>query len=160
MAAGPDHAPMDPGHRVPSESECAEILRRVRWGEGQAKCVNCGSRKVVREGVSGSTSKYRCKKCGLYFNDKSRTIFQDTKVPLSKWFAAALLVQEDDTITSIAKRIGLSYRNTYYIVKKLGGNPVASRITEALRLAEKERGDLPDPAAGSTAQAGSPLTSS
>ena len=145
-----EHTPVEPSQLVPSENECASVLRRLRWGDGPTTCVKCTSKKVVRDGASGATNKYRCKKCGLHFNDKSRTIFQDTKVPLSKWFEAALLIEEESSVTDVAKRIRLSYRNTYYMLKKLRGDPIAAEITRVLKSAEKRRGALPELALRST----------
>jgi len=137
------NSPVEAVIAIPSEEECSSILRRLRWGDGPVKCVKCGSRRVNKDGVAGHFNKYWCKKCGAYFGDKSGTIFQDTKVPLSKWFMVASLVEEEQTVQEISKLVGLSYRNTYYIAKKLRGSPLTSQIVRILASAAEERRRLP-----------------
>jgi transposase-like protein len=117
---------------VPDEEGCATMLRRLRWGEGPVKCVHCGSRKVNRDGNSRAFRKYWCRACGSYFNDKSKTIFQDSKVPLSKWFTVSLLLQSEKSVVQISREVGVSYRNTYYIAKKLRGSHYSERIAGIL----------------------------
>lgn len=120
---------------IPDEEKCAEILRGMRWPSGLVRCVNCSSRRVNRDGSSGAFRKYWCRACGAYFNDKSRTIFQDSKLPLSKWFEISLLLVPDNSVAKISKKVGVSYRNAYYVVKKLRSSGYSVRIAEALGAA-------------------------
>ena len=133
---------------APDEETCANTLREIRWPHGVVKCVKCNSIKVNRDGKSGPFRKYWCKSCGTYFNDRSRTIFQDTKVPLSKWFRMSLLLGIGTSIAKISRDVGISYRNTYYLVKKLRGSAYPKRIAESLSAqvgaSEKARADATD----------------
>jgi transposase-like protein len=68
------------------QKECAEALRRVRWASG-VRCVYCGSRSVVGRGWrKGLYRRYYCKDCGRWFNDRTGTVFANSKLPLRVWF--------------------------------------------------------------------------
>ncbi len=117
---------------VPGEEVCAGILRHWRWPDGEVRCVKCGSRRVVRDGARDYCRKYSCSSCNAYFNDRTGTIFQDTKLPLSKWFVVALLIESEASVAEISRRVDVSYRNAYYVAKKLRETPDL-RIGEILR---------------------------
>jgi transposase-like protein len=117
---------------MPIEEECVETLRELRWKNG-VKCVGCASLNVKKDGVRGLYQIYQCKDCGSYFNDRSGTIFQDTKVPLSRWFLMAFLMQYKTSVLEISKTIGVAYRNAYYMAKKLRESVYASQIVKKLR---------------------------
>jgi transposase-like protein len=53
---------------MPSDEECAEVLREVRWAGG-VMCVYCGGRSVVKRGWRGLYQRYKCKDCRQWFND-------------------------------------------------------------------------------------------
>jgi transposase-like protein len=80
---------------LPSESWCASVLRRVRWGRedssGKAICPRCGSSKTKKDGYYGCYQKYFCKSCGRSFNDKTGTLFHYSHTPLNRWFLAIYL---------------------------------------------------------------------
>jgi len=104
------------------EEAFARILRNSRWPDGVVTCIRCGSKKVVKDGARGHCQKYWCTVCDSYFNDKSGTIFQDSKVPLRKWFEFALLMESERSVLRISKEVDIAYRNAYYIAKKLRRN--------------------------------------
>ena len=119
---------------MPDEEECIRTLREMRWGsDGVVRCPKCSSKNVNKDGVRGIYQMYWCKDCDSYFNDRSGTIFQDTKVPLRKWFMIAFLMQFKIPITEISKTVGISYRKCFEIVKKIRKSIYAHRIVERLR---------------------------
>jgi hypothetical protein len=62
--------------------------------------------------------RYRCKSCERIFNDKTGTIFQDSRLPLKVWFLTALL-QRGMTISQVSGALGMYYYTTYRMVAKL-----------------------------------------
>lgn len=119
---------------MPAEEECLKTLREMRWGKGTAvRCPNCNSMNVNRDGLRGIYQMYWCKDCDSYFNDRSGTIFQDTKVSLRKWFMIAFLMQFKIPVTEISKTVGISYRKSFDIVKKIRSSIYANKIVEKLR---------------------------
>ena len=74
---------------MPTEDVCREYLAKQRWPDGKAICPYCGCRKcyVVNKG-----KRYKCSECRLLFSVKVGTVFQDSNIPLNKWFLAIYLI--------------------------------------------------------------------
>lgn len=72
------------------EQVCRDYLELLRWPEG-IRCAykECGHDKVFKF-ANGKT--YKCAKCQRQFSIKVGTIFEDSKIPLQKWFAAIYLI--------------------------------------------------------------------
>jgi transposase-like protein len=100
------------------EALCAQRLRRACWPE-QVKCPHCHSEEVtdIRRYMGGQ--RYLCLTCGRTFNDKTGTIFENSKVSLSAWAGAAYLLAADQPVTVIAENVGVSYPTALRMVREL-----------------------------------------
>lgn len=69
---------------------CRKYLEELRW-HGTPACPFCGSVKIYRfsDGI-----RFKCgeKECNKKFTATVGTIFENTKVPLQKWFVAIYLI--------------------------------------------------------------------
>lgn len=114
------------------------LLVRLRWPEG-VRCPFCGSGEIVL-----LTSRYRrhyhryiCKTCTRKlgkrrtFNDLCGTIFDGTKLPLTKWFTVGRLLRKSKSTASIAREVGVGYQTAQRMVKLLAGFPHLTAIVEA-----------------------------
>ena len=66
----------------PSEQDCIGYLERVIW-KGKSPVSPYDSNSKV---YKCANNQYLCKNTGKYFNVKTRTIFENSKIPLRKWF--------------------------------------------------------------------------
>jgi len=88
------------------ESACRQFLQDMRWPHG-VTCPRCGNTKVYalkakpfhwvcKSGIQTTNEDGEpvvCAKNGGYrFSVISHTIFQDTKIPLTRWFKVAYLI--------------------------------------------------------------------
>lgn len=99
----------------PDEESCIEHLERLRWG-GRVVSPFDPSSKVYR----CRNHRWRCKNTGKYFNVKTHTLFDGTKLPLRKWFAAIWLVTcQKKSISSyqLAREIGITQKSAYNMKK-------------------------------------------
>ena len=71
----------------PDEQTCINHLEVIRWNGNVVSPFNPESKVYNCKG-----NKYKCKETGKYFNVKTNTIFDNTKLPLQKWFLAIWLV--------------------------------------------------------------------
>jgi len=71
----------------PDEQSCIDHLEQLRWGSDVVSPFDPTSKVYNCKG-----NKYKCKNTGKYFNIKTNTIFDNTKMPLQKWFLAIWLV--------------------------------------------------------------------
>ncbi len=71
----------------PDEQSCIDHLEAIRWNGNVTSPFQEGSKVYNCKG-----NRYKCKETGKYFNVKTNTIFDNTKLPLQKWFLAIWLV--------------------------------------------------------------------
>ena len=106
---------------MPTEEECAEALREARWPLGLT-CPHCDSKAVNKRGPRGHTQRYHCKDCGKWFNDKTLSPMENSKLPLRTWFFTAFTIQSKVSVKELSKTLNLPYATTYRMVKKLRRN--------------------------------------
>lgn len=121
-----------------SEDKCREILAELRWPNGVA-CVRCGGVKHAYDSVRFV---YDCYSCGYQFSVMAGTIFQDTKLPLRKWFMAVLLMVEAKkgiSANQIKRTLGVSYKTAWYLCHRIRAAMVeinAEQLTGAIEVDE------------------------
>jgi len=71
----------------PDEQSCIEHLEELRWNGHVVSPFDATSKVYKCKG-----NKYKCKNTNKYFNVKTDTLFDNTKVELQKWFLAIWLV--------------------------------------------------------------------
>ena len=115
------------------EALCAQRLRRARWPE-QVKCPHCHSDEVIdiRQYMS-VFQRYLCLACGRTFNDKTGTIFENSKVSLSAWAEVAYLLAADQPVTVIAENVGVSYPTALRMVRELRKSSLLHTLEEVAR---------------------------
>lgn len=102
----------------PTEDRCRELLTRLRWPNGP-ECPRCHGAAVELE-----TEKqlFYCKECDYQFSVTSGTVFNDTHLPLIKWFAATLLLCEAKkgmSACQIQRTLGMSYKTAWYLCHRI-----------------------------------------
>ena len=73
------------------DDDVAEYWFEGAFGADERYCGHGGSVDIVPT-KSGRPLKHRCKDCGKYFNSKTGTFLQGTRVPLRKWVYAINLM--------------------------------------------------------------------
>ena len=105
--------------RLLAEEECYRQLRLLRWPDGNVRCPYCGSDQIVKSWTyfrEPACRRYQCGFCGMSFNDKTGTIFEHSKLPLSAWFLGFYLAQLSKSTSTIAKELPCHYRTAHRIV--------------------------------------------
>ena len=73
-----------------TDERCRELLVRLRWPNGP-ECVRCKGPVVE---LATEKQLFYCKDCDYQFTVTAGTIFNDSHLPLQKWFLATLLLCE------------------------------------------------------------------
>lgn len=105
--------------RLLDEEERYRQLRRLRWSDGKVCCPYCGSDQITKSWRyfrEPACFRYQYDSCGLSFNDKTGTIFEHSKLPLSAWFLGFYLAQLSQSTSTIAKELPCHYRTAHRIV--------------------------------------------
>lgn len=65
----------------PTEKSCIEHLEEIRWNNNVISPFDENSKEYKCK-----NNRFWCSNIRKYFNVKTRTIFEKTKIPLKKWF--------------------------------------------------------------------------
>jgi len=113
----------------PTDERCREILTRLRWPEG-VRCPRCNMDVVELE---TEKTLYYCKQCNYQFTVTAGTIFNDSHLPLTKWFMATLLLCEAKkgmSACQIQRTLGLgSYKTAWYLCHRIRAAMTESQQT-------------------------------
>lgn len=99
----------------PDDQACIEHLEQLRWQNRPVSPFDPASSVYKCEGNS-----YKCRNTNKYFNVRTGTIFEDTKIPMRKWFLALFhYLESNKSITAIAlsDKIGVG-RNAAQLMTK------------------------------------------
>jgi transposase-like protein len=103
-----------------SDDQCEAALIESRWPQGFA-CPSCGgehSSSFRREG----RLYFQCSACRYQCSVISGTVFEATKLPLSRWFLAMhLLTQSKNNVAALElkRHLGVCYKTAWLIKHKL-----------------------------------------
>jgi transposase-like protein len=116
--------------KFPTEKHAHAHLIKTRWPKG-VRCVACDHGKSWPIGSTNKTGGprrlFQCASCKFQFSATTGTLFHDSHLPLSKWFAAISLMSDAKkgiSASQLARHIGMTYKTAWY---------VAHRIREAMR---------------------------
>jgi transposase-like protein len=101
-----------------SEDKCREYLETLRWPEGPM-CPRCKSASVSQ---IVKRNKYDCNECRYQFSVTAGTIFNDSHLPLAKWFLVTYLICESRkgmSANQIKRMIGGSYKTAWYLCHRI-----------------------------------------
>jgi transposase-like protein len=101
--------------RLGTEEACRAALFEMRWRDGLT-CPACGHRGFCR---LRTRELFQCNRCKRQLRLTAGTVFQDSKLPLTIWFAAIYhLTQSKGGVSSIelGRRLGVK-RQTAWLVK-------------------------------------------
>jgi transposase-like protein len=101
----------------PTEQSCINHLEKIRWNgepvspfDETSKVYNCKG------------NRYKCKNTGKYFNVRTGTIFDNTKIPLQKWFLALYVFSSHKKGISshqLARDISVTQKSAWFLLHRL-----------------------------------------
>src|SRR5437879_7202323 len=110
---------MDIQTMFPSDEKCREFLVRLRWPEGP-RCLRCNADVVE---LQTEKQLFYCKDCDYQFTVTAGTIFNDSHLPLTRWFAATLLLCEAKkgmSACQIQRTLGIGgYKTAWYLCHRI-----------------------------------------
>ena len=115
-----------------TEEQCEQAVIAARWPWGFT-CPACGLMEARSTFRRQGRLYWQCAGCPRQCSAISGTVFESTKLPLTRWFMAMqLLTQSKNNVSALElkRQIGVCYRTAWLIKHKL---------LEAMRLAEVDR---------------------
>jgi transposase-like protein len=101
----------------PTEQSCIDHLEKLSWNGNPVSPFNAESKVYKCAG-----NKYKCKITGKYFNVRTNTIFDNTKIPLQKWFLALYVFSSHKKGISshqLAKDISVTQKSAWFLLHRL-----------------------------------------
>jgi transposase-like protein len=126
--------------RFTDETAAREALEAAVWPNGIVcrHCGNADTSKIAKlETKSVRPGLYYCGECKSQFTATVGTVFERSKIPLTKWWLAMHLIGSSKKGMSshqLHRMLGISYKSTWFMMH---------RIREAMRI-----GDLAPPMGG------------
>lgn len=102
----------------PTEESCILHLEKIRWYNDNVISPFDYTSKVYK--CKGN--KYQCKNTGKYFNVKTNTIFDNTKLELQKWFLAIwICTSYKKGISSIqlGRELGITQKSAWFMMQRI-----------------------------------------
>lgn len=105
------------------EAWAREHLEKLRWPNGPV-CPHCGHTGGWKIESARRQGLYKCAayECGEQFTVTVKTVFERSKIPLTKWLKAVhLLCASKKGISShqIARMIGVTYKTAWYMTHRI-----------------------------------------
>jgi transposase-like protein len=106
------------------ETKAREWLEGRVWPQGPV-CPHCGvtgDDVTKMEGKAHRPGLFQCKACREQFTVTVKTVFERSKIPLSKWLAALFLMVSSKKGVSahqVHRMLGISYKSTWFMMHRL-----------------------------------------
>lgn len=121
------HSLLDIIETLDTEEKCREYLEEVRWN-GEPICPHCGSiskhhYKLTQNGEFKGL--YKCKDCRERFTVRQGTMFEDSNLPLKKWFYAIsvfLTYKRGISSAQLARNIHVTQKTAWFMLHRIRHN--------------------------------------
>ena len=104
-------------NKFPDEQSCIDYLEKSRWGDIVISPFDPTSKVYKCKG-----NRYKCKNTGKYFNVRTGTIFENSKVSLRKWLLASYFIADMKRGVSsiqLSKLIGVTQKTAWFMIQRI-----------------------------------------
>ncbi|TYQ00350.1 hypothetical protein C7447_101962 [Tenacibaculum adriaticum] len=101
----------------PNEQVCIYHLEGIRWNKRVISPFDPSSKVYKCKG-----NNYKCKSTGKYFNIKTATIFESSKLPLQKWFLAIWLItsyKKDISTLQLSIDLDINQKSALFVLQRI-----------------------------------------
>jgi transposase-like protein len=102
-----------------TEEKCSRYIALKRWA-GKPVCPHCNHSERVYTFTDGIY--FKCGSCRKKFTVRVGTIFGDSKIPLTKWFACLYLFTSNNkgiSSVQLAKQISVTQKSAWFMLHRL-----------------------------------------
>ena len=102
-----------------TEKKCYDFLKANLHKDGIV-CSECGSSNVFE--FKKNYKRNRCMDCKFDFSLRKGTIFEESRLPLRKWFVCIYLVTSNSkglSSVQLAKQVGITQKTAWFVLSRL-----------------------------------------
>jgi transposase-like protein len=110
---------LDVVKHFPDEKSCREQFEIMRW-KNKIVCVHCGSDRKIYRINDGKL--FKCADCLKQFTVRVGTIFEDSALPLQKWFMAIYLItahKKGISSVQLGKDIEVTQKSAWFMLHRI-----------------------------------------
>lgn len=104
------------------EAAAYDFLERLRWPQGPI-CPHCKATKLYRLQVASTKRRVlKCAICRKQFTVTVGTIFEDSHIPLTKWFMAIQLLcssKKGMSAHQLHRTLGITYKSAWFMAHRI-----------------------------------------
>ncbi len=105
--------------KFPNEQACRDYLEKARWGDTIVcpKCWVVGKSYKYKDGKL-----FKCGDCRQQFTVRIGTIFEDSKIPLQKWFLVIYLatsLKKGISSVQVSKYAGITQKSAWFMLHRI-----------------------------------------
>lgn len=152
------------------ETKAREWLEARVWPEGPT-CPHCGNADKAKitalQGKAHRPGLYQCAECREQFTVTVKTVFERSKIPLTKWLAALFLMTASKKGVSahqVHRMLGVSYKSTWFMMHRLreamrsGGLEPLGGADKVVEADETYFGNIPEAKRPKVTKSGRPVS--
>jgi transposase-like protein len=101
-----------------TDDACRDYLEHLRWPYG-IECPKCGGKSISR---IKTRKQLDCNACRHRFSVTTGTVFHDSHLPLTKWFAAVYLLCEAKkgmSALQLKRTLGVAQKTAWYLCHRI-----------------------------------------
>ncbi len=101
------------------EQKCIDHFAAIRWKNG-IFCPHCGSTRKIHK--FSDNKRYKCADCQKQFTVRVGTVFEDSKLPLQKWFMAFYLVtshKKGISSLQLSRDITVTQKTAWFMLQRI-----------------------------------------
>lgn len=102
-----------------TEEQCQKFLYKSRWEHG-VTCPKCGEIDVKTYKLA--SRRYKCASCRSTFTVRTKSVFEDSPVPLQSWFLAIYLCasyKKGISSIQLSKYIGVTQKTAWFMLQRI-----------------------------------------
>ncbi len=108
--------------KLPDEKSCREYLEASRWDKTPV-CPKCGSESHYKLNTGGEfQGLHKCAGCNKRYTAKIGTIFENSHIPLRKWFIAIFIFSSHKRGISshqLAKDLNITQKSAWFLLNRI-----------------------------------------
>jgi len=106
------------------DTKAREYLESIRWPDGKVVCPHCGStdQHYALQGKAHRPGLWKCSACRDQFSVTVGTVFERSKIPLSKWLMAAYLLcssKKGISAHQLHRTLGVTYKTAWFLAHRI-----------------------------------------
>ena len=95
-------------------SDFNEEIKEAKYFKGEI-CPRCYENHIIKYGKRYDRQRFKYKKCGKVFDERTSSIISSTKLPLDKWYKYITLLVNKATIRECANELGISVKTSFFM---------------------------------------------